>query len=107
MKEIRDMTIGELAAYVCSHLFSKGIKCVLSGGACVSIYSNNEYESFDIDLIDNVSTQRKIINALLTEIGFYEENRYFRHKDTVFFIEFPTGPLSIGSEQVKEINEIN
>ena len=106
MKEIRDMNIGEIGAHVCTHLYSHGIKCVLSGGACVSIYTNNEYQSYDLDFIENLSVLRKRLSELLKDIGFFEENRYFRHPDTKFFIEFPSGPLSIASEPVKKINEI-
>ncbi len=39
MKSISEMNIGELAAFVCSELLKKGIECVLSGGACVSVFS--------------------------------------------------------------------
>jgi len=43
MKSIKEMTNAELAAFVESHLRKKGIDVVLSGGACVSIYSSNRY----------------------------------------------------------------
>ena len=39
-------------------------------------------------------------------MGFYEQNRYFKHNDTAFFIEFPAGPLSIGSEPVKNTENL-
>ena len=45
------MTIEEVAALVCETLSSHGIKTVLSGGAGVSIYSDNEYESYDLDCV--------------------------------------------------------
>jgi hypothetical protein len=37
------------------------------------------------------------------EIGFTESNRYFFYPETEFFVEFPSGPLAVGSEPVKEI----
>ena len=52
MKPIKEMTNAELAAFVESHLRERGIEVVLSGGACVSIYSNGKYVSSDLDLID-------------------------------------------------------
>ena len=106
MIPLQNMTLAELAAYICSHLLKNGIKCVLSGGACVSIYTENRYMSFDLDFIEMVSAPRKEMREILAQIGFYEENLYFRHNDTDFFIEFPTGPLSIGSEPVWEFNEL-
>ena len=106
MKPIKDMSLGELAAYVCTHLKMNGIPCVLSGGACVTIYSENQYQSYDLDFIERLYTSRKEVNAALAKLGFVEENRYFRHNDTDYFIEFPSGPLSIGSEPVKDVNEL-
>ena len=41
----------EVAALVCDALSRAEIPVVLSGGAVVSIYSDNEYESFDLDFI--------------------------------------------------------
>ena len=106
MKPIKDMSLGELAAYVCTHLKMNGIPCVLSGGACVTIYSENQYQSYDLDFIERLYTSRKEVNAALAKLGFVEGNRYFRHNDTDYFIEFPSGPLSIGSEPVKNVNEL-
>ncbi len=106
MKPIEDMELGELAAFISSHLKANGIECVLSGGACVSIYTNNEYQSYDLDFIEFITIPRKKLIAVMTQIGFNEENRYFTHPDTKFFVEFPTGPLAIGSQPVKITNTI-
>ncbi len=61
------MSIGELAAFVCTHLKDNGIDVVLSGGACVSIYTKNRYQSYDLDFIENVSASRKKIKEVLRE----------------------------------------
>lgn len=45
MKPLGEMTAGELAAYVATHLGARGITVVLSGGACVTIYSEGRYVS--------------------------------------------------------------
>jgi len=37
------MSLGELAAYVCSHLESRNIRAVLSGGAEMTLYSTHAY----------------------------------------------------------------
>jgi hypothetical protein len=106
MKSINKMTQAELAAYVQSHLQEKGITVVLSGGACVSIYTANKYISADIDLIDVYSVARNKIKTAMEEIGFNEKNRYFVHPDTKHIVEFPPGPLSVGEESVTQIREI-
>ena len=105
MKSIKEMTQGELGAYVQSHLRQKGIKVVLSGGAAVGIYSNNKYVSKDLDFVNVFATNRRIIHTAMAEIGFKEEGRYFKHPDTEFFVEFPPGPPTVGYEPVKEVTE--
>ncbi len=52
MKLVREMTAGELAAYVCTHLRDEGIDVVLSGGGCVSLYTLGQYVSYDLDFIE-------------------------------------------------------
>jgi len=107
MKAIAQMTIGELAAYVCSHLDSRGIRVVLSGGGCVAIYASDRYSSMDLDFIDRLHTTRRQLKAALAEICFHEENRYFIHPDTQFFLEFPSGPLAVGNEPVSAVEELH
>jgi hypothetical protein len=101
-----DMSLAELAAFVSDHLTKHGIDVVLSGGGCVSVYSDNRYRSDDLDFIERYREDRKELAAALDMIGFKPKRRYFIHPDTPFFLEFPTGPLSIGSEPVREIAEI-
>ncbi len=60
MKKVKDMTIGELGAYICSYLEDNGIRVVLSGGACVSIYTDNKYLSEDLDFIEQTSAGKKV-----------------------------------------------
>jgi len=44
-------TLIELAAIVSDALENAGITATLSGGAAVSIYTDNRYESFDLDFV--------------------------------------------------------
>jgi hypothetical protein len=106
VKSISRMTQAELAAYVQSHLRTKGINVVLSGGAAVAIYTANKYVSADIDLVDINYVARKRLTEAMLGIGFGEKNRYFIHPGTNHIVEFPPGPLSVGEEPVKRINEM-
>jgi len=106
MIPLKELTAADLAAFIESHLTSKGIEVVLSGGACVSIYSSNKYVSMDLDLINVLFVKSGRLRDAMSEIGFVEEGRYFKHKDTDYFVEFPAGPLSVGSEPVKKIIEL-
>ncbi len=103
IKPISSMSIEELGAHVCSELQKEGIDVVLSGGACVQIYSYNQYMSWDIDLVNRYNDRPSKIKKVMLGLGFYEENKYFAHKDTKYFIEFPPGPLGVGDEAVVDI----
>lgn len=103
MKSIREMSMEELAAYVCSELEKDGIETVLSGGSCVEIYSQGKYTSDDIDLIDRYNGGHTKIKNVMLKLGFKEHNRYFVHEDTQLFIEFPRGPLGVGDAPVNDI----
>lgn len=106
MKPIKEMTQLEIGAFVCSHLKAKAIEVVLSGGATVSLYSNNKYVSKDLDLVDVYSVNRRKLISAMNEIGFIEESRYFRHPDSIYIVEFPPGPLTVGDEIVSETREV-
>jgi hypothetical protein len=95
-------TLKELAFIVGKALKDCSIDAVLVGGAVVSIYSDNKYESSDLDFISSDSV--KSIEDALAKIGFKKNGRYFEHDDTEFFVEFPPSPVSIGNHIVKEFN---
>lgn len=104
--DIKNLSLEDLAILISDHLRKNGVETVLSGGACVSIYTHNKYISYDLDFVLlSTDDQKKARNAL-EKIGFYEDDRYFKHKDTEFFVDFVPPPLSVGSEPVKEISEI-
>lgn len=76
------------------------------GGACVTIYSEDKYVSKDLDFIETRFAKHKDIRDAMAEIGFTPENRYFKHSDIDYLVEFPAGPLSVGKEPVGRVNEI-
>lgn len=106
MKPIGKMSQFELAAFIQSHLESMGIRVVLSGGSVVAFYTNNIYVSKDLDLINIHIAKRNEIRKGMEQIGFSEIDRFFKNPESEFFVEFPPGPLSIGSYSVDEIAEI-
>ena len=106
MPDISKMSIKQLSAFVSSHLQGDGISVVLVGGACVTIYSNNNYQTTDLDFVQRYDTKRKDLSASLTKLGFTEKNRYFEHPDTLYFLEFPAGPISVGDEAIHEFSEV-
>jgi len=104
--KIKGISIKDLGIYISDYLRKNGIETVLSGGACVTIYTNNKYLSYDLDFVLPVYVNRKEIRGVLEKIEFYEDGRYFKHKDTQYFIDFLSPPLSVGEEPVKVISSI-
>jgi hypothetical protein len=56
-----------------------------------------------LDFTERGFSKRKKLKEALEEIGFTEENRYFKHPETELIVEFPAGPLAVGSEPVQNI----
>ena len=94
------MTLEELATYVSQHLRTEGIDVVLVGGACVSLHTQNQYQTLDLDFVERYYTKRNALKAALLKIGFTETRRYFTHPDTQYFLEFPKAPITVGNEPV-------
>ncbi|MEE9279392.1 MAG: hypothetical protein V3V67_04390 [Myxococcota bacterium] len=99
------MTRAELGALVCETLERDGISVVLSGGAVVSIYSDNAYESYDLDMIPTGLARR--VDAAMQELGFRKSrSRHWVHPHTRLWVEFPPGPVTVGKLQVTEFSEM-
>ena len=104
MKITKDMSLGELAALIATELRKLKIDTVLTGGAVVSIYTANRYQSSDLDYIS--PNDHKDIEKALVGFGFEKKGRIFTHPDTDFYVEFPKGPLAIGGEVVEAEGEV-
>jgi hypothetical protein len=103
---IDGLSLRDFAIYICDYLIKNEIDIVLSGGACVSIYTKNRYMSYDLDFVLISHKEQKEIRRLLVAIGFYEEEMFFKHKETKYFLHFVSPPLSIGNEPVIKVHEI-
>lgn len=95
-------TLAELAAIVCDALEREGIVATLSGGAAVSIYSDNRYVSEDLDFVTVALV--KELKVALEPLGFKHTGTprlsVFEHPKTRWYLEFPPAPLSFGSTYV-------
>lgn len=87
----------ELAAVVVEKLQQHKISAVLVGGSVVSIYTDNKYESNDLDFIS--AADHKRITLAMSELGFTAAGKDFVHPHSQFSVEFPTGPIGIGNDQ--------
>lgn len=102
----REISLAALAARVCEHCRRQGIDVVLSGGACVSIYTQNRYLSYDLDFVLSEFLSRKRMRMVMEPLGFKEDGRHFRSPDTPFLVEFLLPPLAVGGEPVREIRTL-
>lgn len=106
MRITKGLAIVDLAALVCDACRTQAIDVVLSGGACVSIFAKNRYQSFDLDFVLTSAVPRRKLRRVMEGLGFREDGRHFRHRESAFIVEFLQPPLSVGSEPVREIREV-
>lgn len=95
-------SLEEFAAIVSDALDDAGITATLSGGSAVTIYSNNQYLSRDLDFV--TSAMVTDLEPVLTRLGF-EHTRVprlsqFSHSEVEWYVEFPPSPLTFGHLQV-------
>jgi hypothetical protein len=101
MKKIdfKNITLKQLAAIIYEKLKEHNIDSILVGGACVSIYSQNRYQSYDLDYV--TYEDMKKVEKALNELDFQKKVRYFKNKDCEYYIEFVSPPVAIGNEPIK------
>jgi hypothetical protein len=90
-------TLQEVAIAVGAHLASRGIRAVLTGGACVAIHTGH-YISKDADFVLQGPISQRGLEEALRELGFVRKGAEYAHSEVPFTVEFPPGPLSIGDD---------
>lgn len=104
MIDWKNISLRDLAGFVSEELRKRGIDIILVGGACATIYSENRYQSYDLDYV-TYEDMRKVKKAL-EEIGFIKKEKYFRHKDCPWFVEFVSPPVAIGNEPIQKFSNV-
>lgn len=99
------ISLKELAGFISGELQKRGIGTILVGGACATIYSENRYQSYDLDYI-TFEEMTKVTKAL-QELGFVKKGKYFVHEGCQWFVEFVSPPVGVGNEPIFEFNQIN
>ena len=75
---------------------------VLVGGVCVSIYSDNRYQSSDLDFA--TYEELKPIEKALAKIGFKRTGRQFSHDHCPYLIDFVNPPIAVGHELIHQFS---
>jgi hypothetical protein len=106
VKRVSELSFGELAAHIASHLWGRGIEVVLSGGSCETTHSAGKDVSIDLEFIDPCFATQREFKETMAEISYIPENRYFKHPETDLLVELPSHPPAIRKELIGVINEI-
>ncbi|MEZ7979265.1 MAG: hypothetical protein QMC74_06180 [Myxococcota bacterium] len=69
----------------------------------MSIYSDNEYESYDLDFVPTGLARR--VERVMESLGFEKQQRHWVHPKNAFWVEFPGGPVAIGGEVIRDFAE--
>lgn len=102
--EYSNIDIKDLACFIYQLLKDTGIDAVLVGGACVSIYSQNRYQSYDLDFV--TYEELKQIDKVLNNIGFKRIGRCFSHDACPYVIDFVNPPVAIGNESIRHFETL-
>ncbi|OFZ79019.1 MAG: hypothetical protein A2583_14900 [Bdellovibrionales bacterium RIFOXYD1_FULL_53_11] len=98
-------SLAALCAIICEALQYAGIDAFLSGGAVVSIYTENRYESFDLDFI-TIADRRKI-HEVMVRLGFARtESRLYAHPKSKYAVEFPGAAFLIGDQPIRDFAKL-
>lgn len=96
-----DASLIDVAFAACTALDRAMIVAVLTGGSAATFYAPVAYQSLDVDLILRYGVSAHDVDDALREIGFTrDEGGYYAHPHIPFTVEFPAGPLQIGSDLV-------
>ena len=94
----------DLACFIYETLKKAGIDVVLVGGACVSIYSKNRYQSYDLDFV--TYEELRSIEKILKPVGFLRTGRCFIHPACPYLLDFVNPPISVGNEAITHFKTV-
>jgi hypothetical protein len=94
-----------LAARISSKLREHGIRTVLCGGSCVTIYAKGRYATRDFDFVLSSSYSDSDVAAALAELGYHPDSSMsgvFTRPDEEMVVDIRPAPPSLGDEPIGE-----
>jgi hypothetical protein len=91
-------TLEDVAGCVGKALADAGIRAVLTGGACATLYTRGTYQSEDLDFILQSGVSAPRLELVMNGAGFKRRGNQYFHEKAPFYVEFPAGPLAIGRD---------
>lgn len=96
----RNSTLTDVCFAVCTALHRTGATVVLTGGSAATFYAPERYQSRDADFIMMSIEDAADSRSALHELGFTESGGIYHHPQSPYTLEFPSGPLAIGSSLI-------
>lgn len=94
--DFENCSVEGLWKLVATELTKNEVDVVLVGGAVVSIYTEGDYVSGDLDFVLN-DFNRTSLNKVLSDLGFSQKGRHYIHpRCKHLYLEFTSFPVSIG-----------
>jgi hypothetical protein len=91
-------SLAAVAIAVGDALRTHGIRAVLTGGACASLYTHGSYQSRDMDFVIVGSVTQSRLDGAMAAVDFHRRGDRYVHARVPFYVEFPRGPLAIGDD---------
>lgn len=98
MKITAGTALETVAVVVGGALAARGIRAVLTGGACAGIYSGGLFSSQDVDFVLEGRVDLATLDAAMASLGFARSGNRYVHSESPFWVEFPRGPLGVGGD---------
>jgi hypothetical protein len=101
-----ESSLEDVCFAVCTALTHAGTVAVLTGGSAATYYAPQAYQSGDADFIITFSSDTALAGNVLRDLGYREIGGTYHHNMNIFTVEFPPGPLAIGSDLVSSHDTI-
>jgi hypothetical protein len=99
----RGASLTDVAFAVCTALERAGERAVLCGGSAATYYAPEAYQSRDLDFVLRFGARATTVDGALRPLGYLRAPEgLYAHPDVLYTVEFPAGPLAIGSETITE-----
>ncbi len=73
----------------------------------MSVYTDGSYVSKDADFVLQGRVQQTALDGALAALGFARKGDRYVHPEVEFYLEFPPGPLAIGSDLAIQPAEVS
>lgn len=85
-------SLAAVAVAVGDALRRHGIRAVLTGGACASLYTHGSYQSRDMDFIVAGAVTQPGLDRAMASVGFHRSRDRYVHGQVLFYVPVSARP---------------